>query len=357
MEAVSRIDQKLRRLNKPCLMKSSGLDIGPGDGLVFCAGFEDRAARVPQLLLKACTDGVAVVKIGYLPNLPQNAAGAVSALEQLNSVCSDSLVYDRERPAGMGERVAEAVANVDGRLFIDVSAMSRLLIVQLITSLADSPRGIKQTSVLYVEAVTYPPDESSVTKKEFTIYDTMFLSRGVSGVAIVPELSSVALQGQPVRLVAFPSFNIDQLSALRMEIQPSTITLVHGVPPSRENGWRPGAIRKLNNTESLPSREDKTASTLDYRETLECLLDIYDDYSALERIVVAPTGSKMQAVAVGILRSFMRDIQIAYPTPREFAPPDRYTTGCKCLYRLDLDVFSELLSQTNRFETGDQELD
>ena len=45
------------------------------------------------------------------------------------------------------------------------------------------------------------------------------LSSGVFDVIAVPELSSVALGGQPIRLIAFPSFNTDQLTALVSEIQ------------------------------------------------------------------------------------------------------------------------------------------
>ena len=62
----------------------------------------------------------------------------------------------------------------------------------------------------------------------------------------------------------------------------------------------------------------------------------------MERIVVAPTGSKMQTVAVGIFRAFLDDIQIVYPTPHLFPKPDKYTTGSRKMYRLDLDSFSEI---------------
>ncbi|MCI0470601.1 MAG: hypothetical protein L0Y73_02980 [Candidatus Aminicenantes bacterium] len=87
---------------------------------------------------------------------------------------------------------------------------------------------------------------------------------------------------------------------------------------------------------------DLEAGTLDYRETLEHLLRIYNDYNYLERIFVAPIGSKMQAVAVGIFRAFMKDIQIVYPTPRKFTSPTRYTEGIRKIYRLNLDVFDNL---------------
>jgi hypothetical protein len=161
----------------------------------------------------------------------------------------------------------------------------------------------------------------------------------VHEVAILPELSSVNLQGQPVRLVAFPSFNPHQLTALRTEVQPSYVTLVHGVPHLPKDRWRLEAIRQLNRTDQIPRREDLRASTLDYRETLDILLDVYAQRGATERIIVSPTGSKMQAVAVGLFRHFVEDVQVVYPTPREFTSPQHYTHGSRAVYCLPLREF------------------
>ncbi len=81
------------------------------------------------------------------------------------------------------------------------------------------------------------------------------------------------------------------------------------------------------------------ACPLYYEETLEHLLRIYDKYNYLERIFIAPTGSKMQTVAVGIFRTFMNDVQIVYPTPRKFSSK-KYTVGVKNIYSLDLKSFN-----------------
>ena len=52
---------------------------------------------------------------------------------------------------------------------------------------------------------------------------------------IVPELSSVAMQGQPVRVIAFPSFNAAQFATVCAEINATAFTVLNGVPPRREN--------------------------------------------------------------------------------------------------------------------------
>ncbi|MBZ5564632.1 MAG: hypothetical protein LAP13_19710, partial [Acidobacteriia bacterium] len=205
--------------------------------------------------------------------------------------------------------------------------------------------GFSHSSVLYSEASEYPPSkdvvEEAIAKSGVDpLYSIMLLSSGVFDVTIVPELSSISPGSQQTRLVTFPSFNTDQLTALRTELQPSRYSVIHGVPPAPENQWRKWAIARLNHTDSLEGEEGYSTSTLDYRETLEYLLQIYTNHGTTERILIAPTGSKMQAVAVGIFRSFIRDVQIVYPTPRTFTSPTSYTIGVRQLYSLALDTIS-----------------
>ena len=78
---------------------------------------------------------------------------------------------------------------------------------------------------------------------------------------------------------------------------------------------------------------------MDYRETLDYLLKVYSEHSDMERIVIAPIGSKMQTAAVGIFRAFMDDVQIVYPTPKKFSKPANYTKGVRGIYVLPLEMF------------------
>ena len=73
-----------------------------------------------------------------------------------------------------------------------------------------------------------------------------------------------------------------------------------------------------------------------YRETLRILIEKYRERSMFDRLVVAPTGSKMQAVAVALFRAALYDV--FYPTPQIFTEPDRYTVGARRLYELDLPI-------------------
>ena len=180
---------------------------------------------------------------------------------------------------------------------------------------------------------------TSVLRRRDLIGLTMFLSSGVFGLTIVPELSSVAMQGQPIRVITFPSWNTTQLAAVCSEMQASHFTIVHGIPPDPKNAWRRNALRALNRIERFSDQEEFNVSTLDYRETLDLLLNIYNMHRHGAKLVISPTGSKMQSLAVGVICAFLRDVQVAYPTPRLFAAPADYTQGVGHLYRLPLEQF------------------
>ena len=90
--------------------------------------------------------------------------------------------------------------------------------------------------------------------------------------------------------------------------------------------------------------EQHKTSTLDYRETLRLILALYDERSAFDKLILAPSGSKMQSVAVGLARSFLSDVQVVYPTPQRFLEPEGHTLGVANVYALQLDNFSRIRS-------------
>lgn len=243
--------------------------------------------------------------------------------------------------------------------------MSRLLIVQAIVAMRSSGRGFSQCFIAYAEAKSYPPEQRVVEKAiaecdKDPLFAALFLSSGVFEVTIVPELSAASLGATQSRLVFFPSFNPDQLTALRLELQPSRYAYIHGIPPSMENQWRTEAIRRLNHLASCEAdsadrskvetngdtaaaackrEEHFNTCTLAYQDTLDCLCKIYNKHGMRDRLLISPTGSKMQVVGVGLFRAFVKDVQIVYPTPRIFTEPKNYTTGVGQLHLVPLSAF------------------
>jgi len=347
MSRIQRVDERLRYLAKPPLETVEQVRLGPNDVLILCAGFEERSIEVLRQVVANSCRNLRVVEINYLPEIHENRHSEVLELCRSAGYLVESVTYDRRDPGGGGDEIARRSRGAKGSIYIDVSGMSRLLIVQLLAAIGRRPDGYSGVKLFYAEALNYPPTEAEVETAlpesgEDWVGSIMFLSSGVFGVTIVPKLSSTAMQGQPLRLVAFPTFNTAQLVALRMEISASEYSIVNGLPPSPENAWRLQAIRKLNYVENIPRREELTVSTLDYRDTLNLLLEIYGRNSDRQKLIVSPTGSKMQAVATGLLRGFLDDIEVAYPTPVTFEPPERYSMGVRNLYVLDLQPFCQL---------------
>jgi len=326
------------------------------DVLITCAGFEDRALEFLRRCAAAGAKGFQLVGIKYLPEVAENRLPLLKQLSDASDAILSLRTYNRQEP----EKFDELLIHSEGaeRFWVDVSGMSRLLIVQLIANAVR--RGLAdRTRIIYIEAELYPPTREEFEKRLAENPDYLgilnFISSGVFGVTVVPELSSVAMQGQPTRLVTFPSFNPTQFAAVTAEIQASGISIINGTPPRAENQWRKDAIRQLNGIDSLGEKEEFDSSTFDYRETLKLLLDLYGRYGATQKIVVSPTGSKMQSVAVGLACGFLRDLQVVYPTPQSFPTPSNYTTGVRNVYQLSLAAFAAVPTTVGAYDVGSAE--
>ncbi|MEW6682686.1 MAG: hypothetical protein AB1451_07150 [Nitrospirota bacterium] len=338
-------DEKLAAQRKPALVAVDAVELHPQDWLVVCGGFEDRALAI---LENATSNGTPfnVAVIVYEPFVPENKTADIRRICQDRGISVRELTYDRQDPAGFGNDLIEALAVCRGRIVVDISGMSRLLIVQALVALQKRPKGFADCFVAYAEAQCYPPSaeeaDAEISRSESDpTFSIFFLSSGVFEVTVVPELSSNAAASVQTRLIAFPSLDAHQLTALRAELQPSRLSIIEGIPPGAHNQWRQGTIARVNRLDQIQDAERYKVSTLNYEETLSSLLALYVKHGVYERLLVSPTGSKMQAVAVGILRSFVEDIQIVYPTPRDFLKPERYTQGVGQLYLLELGPLSE----------------
>lgn len=331
---VQRPDEQLEEVKWPHIEEFEVSSFSSGDVLVLCGGFEERVMGLLELLVGAGKTDLKVVLVEYLPRYEENKISQLQALADRAGIRVEQYVYDRQSPAGGGEDVAELV-KLAKHVYVDISGMSRLLIVQVIVALLQRKLPL---TIAYAEAEKYPPTKEDF-EREFSssVGETTldFLSSGVFEVAATPELGSVAMVGEAIRLVVFPSLEAVQMKNLLQEVQPTYIDLVYGVPPATENRWRRSAAQRLNEgvLRGQTGTSEHRASTLDYRETIEVLIEIYGQRSMFDRILVAPIGSKMQAVAVGVVRAVLTDLQIVYPTPQDLKA-DNYTEGLRRIYQL-----------------------
>ncbi len=352
---ISTPDETLLAISKPSLAELGDLVLTEGDTLVLSAGFEDRASAFLNTAL-ASGRSFRVIVVDYLPQNPQNRiAAALSACAE-HKITVDVLTYDRENPAGFGDVLSTSLGDRSGRTFIDISGMSRLLIVQTLVALHESDESLQRTFVIYTEAAEYPPtlevaQEALRAAEENPAEPIHFLASGVFEVTVLPELSAVGFASSPTRLIVFPTLDPVHLTALLTELQPGQLTVIEGQPPSPANQWRPGIIAQINELERLQTQtgaEREMTSTLDYRDTLDRLLRLYAKHGIRERIVLSPTGSKMQSVAVGLFRAWVRDVQIVYPTSSGFCSSESYTVGVGPIRLLALTPFSKEVSEEIR---------
>ncbi len=337
-------DERLAALTKPILEPVTQFKLTADDWLVVCAGFEDRALGVLQNAVSG-GDSFNVLIVDYRPFVPENKLNTIRTICENAHLDVIEMFYNREEPAGFGAALIEKLSFVTGRIFVDISTMSRLLIVQTLVALGRRSTGFEGCLVAYAEAKKYPPTREEAEKElarceSDPTFSTLFLSSGVFEITIVPELSSHAPAGAQTRLIAFPSLDAHQLTALRNEVQPSRFSFIEGVPPGAQNQWRQQLISQLNCLAEIHDAERTETSTLDYRETLDALLKLYSEHTVRDRLLLSPTGSKMQTVAAGIFRAMITDVQIVYPTPQRFCKPDRYTLGIGPLHLLPLSLFS-----------------
>ena len=338
---VLRPDERLDNMEWPSMREINAPSIGYKDCLLMCAGFEDRAIETVRRICETQRTGFGFGIISYLPNQAENR------IEELDQILKnkkfdvvEKFVYDRENPSGIGEKLRYFLRSFN-RVFVDISGMSRLLIVQTLVALIEERNF--PISILYGEAEEYLPSREKFEqdckdgdRKSFPNY----LSSGIFEIAATPELSSASMLGEASRLIAFPSFDPMQITNLIQELQPTYTEFIHGLPPVRKNEWRKDAVLRINSRtlDEIKQKENHETSTLDYRETLKVLFTIYAKRSMFDRLVLAPTGSKMQAVAVGLFRAVLDDVQIVYPTPQIFLQPEKYTIGLRQLYQLDLPI-------------------
>ncbi len=213
--------------------------------------------------------------------------------------------------------------------------------------------------VHYAEALQYGPtfeeyqearQANALSRPSFQIYS------GVRGVVRVARFSSVAMQGQPTAAIAFMSFNEELIQALLDSVYPSRLFLINGRPPIL--AWREEATAwihsrlvsewptdNLLDDQGLPTRK---ASTLDYREAFNVLRELYWNLNIDHRILLAPTGSKMQTLACFLMIAIHPDIHVEYPTPQGFL--QLYSTGIGKSWMVNFGKLNELVEQLSERE-------
>jgi hypothetical protein len=347
----------------PVLERCTHIQVKKHDVVVHAPGFEDRTMAVVNSILP--TPGAGAVLLDYRPFKTENRLVDVRAALGARGLLvseSDIFTYDRFDPKDFKERLEQHfVACETRRVVLDISTMSKLAI--LLTLSACSELNL-EVIILYAEAKVYGPSQAEFeeAKKNGEIHrPTIQIFTGVHGVIRVSSLASVAMQGQPTAALAFMSFNDALTQVLLNTVYPSRLFLINGRPPV--HSWREEATAWIHDQVRREWEEDnpidvrsagdthfprRAVSTLDYRETISLLISLYWQLSATHRVLLAPAGSKMQAVGCYLVKALHPDIHIEYPSPEGFLP--QYSSGIADRWILNLGHVRNLIDSISTEE-------
>jgi hypothetical protein len=273
---------------------------------------------------------------------------------------SSIVQYDRFNPEGYAEILGDKLKEIRvKKVFIDISGMSKLAIILSLDMCKELNLDV---SLFYAEALEYGPSQKCFDKAKQNKklpQPSIQVYTGIHGVIRVARLSSVAMQGQPTAVITFMSFNESMTQVLLDTICPSRLFLINGRPP--ELRWREEAtawiheqLRKewpdkdnpINLTGKNKGLPKMVTSTFDYRQTLKVLLDLYWSLAVDHRILLAPTGSKLQSVGCFFGKALHPDIHIEYPTPTGFL--DLYSTGIGKMWLIRLGKLGERIDKIRK---------
>jgi hypothetical protein len=359
---IAPASEKLFKL-LPKLKKFSARLITDTDLIVHAPGFEDRTFAI--------IDGLAsdiranAILIDYVPNNPDNRLAAVRqglAAKGVKVTEQDIITYNHFEPGDFEERLSIRIRHLKAhRIVIDISTMSKLLIMLTLNVARDLKLDV---IVFYAEPLAYRPTEEDFqhARAESKVHQpSLQVFTGVHGVVRVDSLASVAMQGHQTAALVFMSFNDALTQVLLNTVYPGRLLLINGRPPRHR--WREKATAWIHDQVRREWEEDnpvsdtkpgdvalprRTVSTLDYRETVMLLLDLYWELSATQRILLAPAGSKLQTIGCFLIKSLHPDIHIEYPSPEGFAPD--YSTGVGRRWTLDLGNLARWLKAIGNAE-------
>ena len=272
------------------------------------------------------------------------------ALADVGVSSIDEIRYDSHQPGKVEDDAKERFRAVFGsveEIVVDVTAMTKLLILVTLCKLSGFNGTVR---IVYSEAEKYSPTrkEFNSSKHDIEIL-AKFPSRGVESIVRTKCLGSIRMQGQPVVLVAFTSFNVQLVRHILGTISPHKLYFINGRPPYSAYSWREQATQDIHRplieeyVSDNPSDRSgllrRFASTLDYRETIKRINEIYREVGTYERIICVATGSKMQTVGLFFSKIIHPDIHIEYPTPEDYFK--ELSIGIKKIHELVIPNFSQ----------------
>ncbi|WAI02230.1 metallophosphoesterase family protein [Methanogenium organophilum] len=330
----------------------------PTDAIfIGAAGFEDRGFAFLNKMALRNKKFAYVFGIKYEPYNPKNRETEFGDLANTLTINKmEWLNYNRVNPDTFYSEFnkIQKVINSTNDIIIDVSSFSKFLIIFLLNLLSNFQGNIH---IIYSEAEIYhPTQEKFLSEKENHNYPLplpTFLTKDIYKLVCINELSSITMAGSPLLMIAFPTFNHQELGALLNEMNPQYLIEIEGVPHNSVNEWRSDAIRWVNERieksliGNIKHIHHKEARTFEYIELVKILEGIYNDYKYSHKCVISPTGSKLQTIGVFVFNRMHPEIQLVYPIVKKFA--EDYSEGYTKIWHLEFCNYSDFVKKLEKY--------
>jgi hypothetical protein len=324
---------------------------------VGAAGFEDRCLAFLEECSEKSIRFQKVVGIKYEPFDEKNKVNEFEelAIKVTKKSKLEWVTYDRPNPEEFSNSIThlEKLIGSAENIVIDISGMSKFLIVVLLYGLRECPGNIH---IIYCEAEIYHPLREEYESEKEKLPEDMppsFLTTNVYKIVTTTELSSTSMQGSPLLIIAFPTFNYKEMYALLNEITPQCLIKIEGNPRKVHNQWRLEAIRRINRkiardfAPNIENISEEELSTFEYLKTIGILNGIYDKHKYTHKCIIAPTGSKLQTLGVLFFKQMYPEIQLIYPATSKFSK--EYTEGCTEIWHIRFKNFSQFMIELGNF--------
>lgn len=335
----------------------------PGRLYIGAYGFETRSTGWLEFQGDQGTDSGPILEKAYMmkyknPKGKNRIKESKEALKAIGIKTPIDIIFDVREPYCiediLSKKSKDFIRKTD-EIILDISAMTKLLILVTLFQLIDFKGTLR---IVYSEAEEYAPTEADYKRWEQDMrIVAKFPSSGFGTIVRQNCLGSIRMQGQPVTLIAFTSFNEQLVRHMLGTINPHRLLFINGRPPRPDFEWREKAAAEIHrklieeypreNIEVEPGILERTASTLDYRETAEKIAEIVKTYGTYERIMAAATGSKMQTVGLFFAKIIYPEIHIEYPTPDSYFVKG-HSKGVRNIHEITIPKFSEYIENLKK---------
>lgn len=315
----------------------------------LCAlGFEERSLSIPERLADVkdfrCKEAV---YFEYSTNVEDNFINKprlIDALQKFSETTPRSFSCDIEGFTNKlrGFLKSRISKNCMPNILYDISVCSSNLLLLSVKALLEFDLYFH---VVYSEAAVYHPTcgEFESNPAKWITEEGFGIAKGIGKIIRNQEYSGDQKDKLPDLVVAFPTFKPERTKSIIQDVDEAL-----GVRPDDRIIWiigdphmdaaikqkRKEMTRKINSISSnSPSYE---VSTLNYKETMKVLEQIYRQKAMDFHINISALGSKMQTLGIALYHYIRPDITVISAMPKQYNP-SQYSDGCKETWQINFE--------------------